>query len=185
MDDKLDEAIDRAVREMMAVEPRPGMRHRVRKRLEARRRIFTVPRIATVAAAAAVLLIVTMTTRSTRPAPETVSTDARPAAAPSTPSSRTPSITPTNPAPATTVVRHRPSDAPATPSRQVQAASIDAAILPDAAVRIAPIAAIDPIRVANLSETAMPLQVPIVTNEIRIVPIAVDPIDIPPLTEPR
>ena len=58
-EDRLDRAIDRAVREMMHVDPRPGMRLRVLARLNApaERRSWMVPRPVFAVAALAILIV--------------------------------------------------------------------------------------------------------------------------------
>src|SRR5687767_12230853 len=55
---RLDTAIDRAVRGMMQIDPRPGLRHRVAGRLEApgRRRLWLGPALASAALLAVVLV---------------------------------------------------------------------------------------------------------------------------------
>jgi hypothetical protein len=184
-DEGFDALIDRVVREMMDVEPRPGMRERVRARIEAPRAgwwSFTLPRLA-VAGAVAALLVMAVISRSTRPAPDAVPSavsEARPSATPSaSPEASRPSAgRPTLPAPPRfAAAPRRPEPAPAREDRLVRAASLDAAAAP--AVEIAPIPDIEPIRIAALSQT------PIVASEIRMVPLAMDQIEIAPLTVPR
>ena len=70
----LDRAIDRAVREMMHVDPPPGLRRRVLSRLQtqgAERRLF-VPRYAWGAAALVILVVAVMFTRDARREPAAV-----------------------------------------------------------------------------------------------------------------
>ena len=81
----LDRAIDRAVREMMHVDPPPGLRRRVLSRLEpsAARRPLFLPRYAFATAALAMLILVAMFMREHRATP--VDSDAPPSVASSTP----------------------------------------------------------------------------------------------------
>jgi hypothetical protein len=73
-DKLIDEAIDRAVRELMGVDPPAGLRARVLSRLEHRpERLRTVPRAVAYAglAAAVVLLVLVVSRREPDPAPGT------------------------------------------------------------------------------------------------------------------
>jgi hypothetical protein len=83
----LDRAIDRAVREMMHVDPPPGLRRRVLSRLRtqgAERRLF-VPRYAWGAAALVILVVGIMFTRDVRREPAAVIAQPSVAARESTP----------------------------------------------------------------------------------------------------
>ena len=67
-DRDLDDAIDRAVRAIMSVEPRAGLRGRVLDRLERRPAVvFALPRLA---GAAAAVTVATFAFLLLRPAPE-------------------------------------------------------------------------------------------------------------------
>lgn len=71
---KIDQAIDRAVRRMMHVDPPAGLRRRVMSRIEApppRRAIF-LPTYAVAAAALAILVLAVVVTRDSRVAPAPV-----------------------------------------------------------------------------------------------------------------
>ncbi len=72
---RLDEAIDRTVREMMDVDPRPGLSRRVRARLDAPRATWlTLPRLAAGAALVGVAIIaIVLVTRTPAPVPQQVS----------------------------------------------------------------------------------------------------------------
>jgi hypothetical protein len=206
-DDRLDALIDRVVREMMDVDPRPGMRERVRARLEAassRKWTLTFPRLV-LAGGVVALMLVAFISKSTRPASDdatTITSEARPggsapaSAAPPKQAANTPipQVEPQRSADRTERRRpaappHKPELAASQAQRLVRAASIDAASLDAAppevaaavapAVEIAPVTDIDPIRIARLSQT------PIVPSEIRIAPLAMDQIEVAPLTLPR
>jgi hypothetical protein len=101
---KIDQAIDRAVRRMMHVDPPPGLRRRVMTRIEAPpRRAFFLPGYAVAAAALAVLVLAVVVTRDRRVAPP-------PVAAPSA------VVAVQTPPAVTPVVRAPDSDAPAAPA---------------------------------------------------------------------
>lgn len=72
---RLDEAIDHTVREMMDVDPRPGLSRRVRARLDAPRATWlTLPRLAAGAALVGVAIIaIVLVTRTPAPVPQQVS----------------------------------------------------------------------------------------------------------------
>jgi hypothetical protein len=98
----LDRAIDRAVREMMHVDPPPGLRRRVLSRLEtpvAKRRLF-VPRYAWGAAALVILIVAVMFTRDDRSEPVTVVPQPPVAARESTPPLEPSAAPPRAPVPA-------------------------------------------------------------------------------------
>lgn len=188
-DKRLDDAIDRAVREMMSVEPRTDLRARVLAELEGgAARVALWPRLAFAGAAVAVATVL-FTTVAQRP------TERReePAVAAALPSTRG-SVTPVPaspgaappiphlgegrpsgmPKPTGAMTQHRPAVAS---DRSIQAASIDtldtAVVEPVTSVdRLGPI---EPLGIATLD--ALPLSTP----EIVINPITVEQIDIPPL----
>jgi hypothetical protein len=83
-DKQLDDAIDRAVHEMMDVEPRAGFRQRVASRIEAPPpRLLTPWRLATLGAAAAVVvLVVAISFRPSDTVPRIASTEVAPAQPP-------------------------------------------------------------------------------------------------------
>lgn len=101
---KIDQAIDRAVRTMMHVDPPAGLRRRVMSRIEAPppRRAFLLPAFAVGAAALAILVLTVVITRDSR-------VDPAPVAPPSVVAEQTPPAV--NP-----VVRAPEPDAPAAPA---------------------------------------------------------------------
>jgi hypothetical protein len=104
----LDRAIDRAVREMMHVDPPPGLRRRVLSRLQtqgAERRLF-VPRYAWGAAALVILVVGVLFTRDVRREPAAVIAQPSVAARESTPPRESPAAPPQ--APRTTASRVSP-----------------------------------------------------------------------------
>jgi len=191
-DSLLDAAIDRAVREMMSVEPRADLRRRVLAELAGEpARAALWPRLAFGSAALAVVAIFVFmfVNRPTDPAVEQAIVRSQPpAVAPgNTAGAREPG-TGTAPKtagrapdraeepPARTVARR-----PVVENRPVQAASLDTAepiaIEPMASVeRLKPI---DPIGIANLDAPEVP------AAETSIKPITIEPIEITRLTPPR
>jgi hypothetical protein len=158
----LDKAIDRAVREMLDVEPAADLRARVIAQLPAagsRVLVFGVRRFAVLAAAAALLVLgVTLARRSEPPAKPPVVAhggdqqlppDARPLAPLESPSPSQPVVSTSKKA--------------ARPAALASAASMDATV---AASAIDPLESITPIEVAPIGQTS----------------IAPDPIAVRPLT---
>jgi hypothetical protein len=166
------------VRDMMSAEPRADFGRRVRARLERPPHVlFTIPRVAAVAAlsAAVTLFVLTRDNRPTPPPTPRVAIntppEARPAATPPDRASATPDV-PRTSATAT------PERAVPLPDRRVQAASIE---ISDTAATTAvePLTPIAPIALSTLT------QEPIGKPEIRITPLDVSPIEIAPLITPR
>jgi hypothetical protein len=173
-DRRMDEAIDRAVKGMMQVEPAPGLSRRVLARLEppvARRR-FTMlvsPRgLAAVGVAATVAIGAVLLLRPAAPrVPESVTVTRQPPAV-------QPQQPPTVPAPS-----HAPS-VPASagrgPTRIEQPVRVDrrveAANVPqyESETHIAPLTAIDPIGFA-----------PVRSQSIGVSALSIDPIQVAPL----
>jgi hypothetical protein len=179
MDDKqIDHAIDRAVREMMQVDPRPGMRARVIARVS-RPEPRTNPwmRITAAGSLVAALLFVTIMLGRPEPAPgPTPTTIAEaPRSAP-----QQPVATPLT-QPERAPVRRVPRQAapPLAESRLVQAASFEAAEPFEPSVTIDPIAPIEAIQVTELTTKAID------STEITIPPIPVATIDVAPLPPPK
>lgn len=191
-DSHLDAAIDRAVREMMSAEPRADLRERVLSELQdAPARTTLWPRLAFGSAALAVA-VVTMLVLVDRPADrpgERVAVSTSPAA-------ESPRQGPVNPpAPARKasapveggrIRGDGPESAPAPrgragTDRPIQAASIDAA----GSIAIAPVmplARLDPIEPIALSRLDAS-HIPAPTIDIK--PIAIEQIEIAPLTPQR
>jgi hypothetical protein len=197
-DRQLDDAIDRAVRDLMRVEPRADLRARVLAELEAApARLTPWPRLAVggaVLALAAILLALLL------PRPAERIDDARIAHTrpPSAPTETAPA--PISPAPdrgpaTASFGNHarRPAPVPdvGLPARErgatdrlIQAASIDTLDRPDAAAgdatsRVERLAPLDPIRISTLDSLDMS------TPDIVMTPITVGAIDIAPLTPQR
>jgi len=175
----LDDAIDRAVRDIMSAEPRPGFRGRVLGRLERRDAgawRFAVPAFAAALALALVVLAVIQEQRPaapTQPSPSTtVATRPAPAVAAPTsplsePASTSPAVTPRVSAP--TVRRVAPG--------LVQAASVDDAPVVDDA-QLTPLNEIVPLSVGSLPDTRLQTR-DISIGELSLPPIAVEPLPLP------
>jgi hypothetical protein len=177
---RLDRAIDRAVGELMQVDPRPGLRHRVAGRLDAPvRRTSWIVQAATAAALVAVMVVSWMLLRGPAAPPAAPSqTAVSPALAPATPPAQThaPTPTPVTTEPARTARRPQArGEADFGPRRgRVAAANVDTAKPRGAAyaasplspgVAVAPIAPImilpievQPIVIAPLTFSAMPIR---------------------------
>jgi hypothetical protein len=183
-DSRLDAAIDRAVRDLMSVEPRAGLRERVLAELTGEpARAAWWPRLALGSAAVAVAVVVLLMIANRpaerphvdRPIAGAVTPEAEPGNTGSPPEPDKPTLPMRAGAPSV----RTPAQRPVVEDRLVQAASIEAsepiAIEPMAAVeRLAPI---DPIRIARL-ETPAGL-------DISIKPITIARIEITPLTPQR
>jgi hypothetical protein len=177
----LDDAIDRAVRDIMSAEPRPGLRGRVLGRLERRAAgawRFAFPTVASALALALVAFAVIQrrpatptqpspsTTVATRPAPSV----AAPTAPLSEPPSTSPAVTPRVSAP--TVHRVAPG--------LVQAASVDdesvVPVVDDA--QLPPLNEVVPLSVGLLPDTRLQTR-DISIGELSLPPIAVEPLPLP------
>jgi hypothetical protein len=190
-DSHLDAAIDRAVREMMSAEPRADLRERVLSELQdTPARTPHWPRLAFGSAALAVAVVATVVLVDRLP-----DRPVERVAISTSPATESPRQGPVNPAPArrasAPVDRGRtrsdgPDGAP-TPhgrtaiTRPIQAASIDAA----ESIAIAPmmplarLAPVEPIALSRLDASHIPVPI------IDIKPIAIEPIEIAPLTPLR
>jgi hypothetical protein len=193
-DSHLDAAIDRAVREMMSVEPRADLRQRVLAELvEEPTRATLWPRLAFGSAALA-LLIVFMFVFARRPVDRggepTIVQSQPPASVPGNPRGATGPAAETAPKsagresrgtdrlPTRAVARSR---RPGAEDRQIQAASIDTgeAIAIEPLTPVESLTTIDPIGIAKLDTPQAS------TSEIALKPITIEPIEITPLTPPR
>lgn len=171
-DDRIDKAIDRAVQEMLGVEPPTGFAARVRSRLEApRRRPLVWPALASAAAVAAivVLLVVSREPAGVSPALPPVQSAAR-AAAPE-------GETPKPPAPP----RSEPADpAERSPKRAVTQVPDSAALPPfDSDVAIAPLEPVGSIDVTTVSVEAIASPEIAVESLPPIAPVNVQPLPPP------
>jgi hypothetical protein len=183
-DSHLDAAIDRAVRDLMSVEPRAGLRERVLAELTGEpARAAWWPRLALGSAAvavAAVLLLMIVNRPAERPQVDRpIAGVVTPAAEPGHSSNPPEPDKPTLPMRAGGPSVRPPAQSPVVENRLVQAASIEAsepiAIEPMAAVeRLAPI---DPIRVARIETPA--------AADISITPLTIARIEITPLAPQR
>lgn len=179
----LDAAIDRAVREMMSVEPRADLRQRVMAELvEEPARATWWPRLAfgSAALAAAVIIVLMLVNRpADRPVDRTIAQTQPPASAPDTTGKATGPATGNAPksiaggpalvdGPKPRIVAPRPviGGRPVIEDRPVQAASIDTTEL----------SAIEPMAPVERLKSIEP---------IVLSPIALAPIEIRPLTPPR
>jgi hypothetical protein len=187
-DRDIDDAIDHAVRDIMGVEPRAGLRARVLDRLERPRAgLFAVPRLAAAAAVVAIAVIAFFVMRAAPeriPAPEIAGITA-PVAAPDTPPATVAAPTTTakaEPAPRREVPRSAPrrprtpagQDIVEFPARGVVAAATVAGAMPP------PGEAVDVV--------PMPLDPgaqPIAIEAIRIEPLAVERIVVAAIPPPR
>ena len=181
---QLDEAIDRAVREMMSVEPRRDLRARVLAELGGPpARVSLWPRFAfgSMALAAAILVFFLLAKPPTDRSVEHTEAGARPPA-PVTESTAAARSLPSAPVRERVLTRDgqrgRLARAPAVEDRTVRAASVDSVELM-AADRTAPddrLPPIEPIRISRLED------VPVSTSPIDIQPITIERIEIAPLT---
>ena len=188
---QLDEAIDRAVREMMNVEPTGDLRQRVLDEIAGAPQ-WVLPWRALAAASAAlaaiVLLIVNLITRQPAPPESRVaSTRAVPPIQQTTPPPATKPSTPSQALPRNTLpIAQRPGRstsfvAPHTAQeRLVEAASIPGPLSPETSTTPAgPLAPVLPIAMTLLDTP------PIRTSEIEITQITLEPIEIVPLPSRR
>jgi hypothetical protein len=175
-DDQLDTAIDRAVRELMDVDPRPGMSHRVRARLETSPRpILTVRRLVTASALVLALLILAFATgRRERPADSIAVSKPPP----------TPTESLTNPQ--DMPLRQKPTDAVRSrvtsaerEDLRVQAVSLETLDVSTVPIQIEPMTPIAQIGIPRLEHK------PLDSDVVTIKPLLIEEIEIAPLTSPR
>ncbi len=173
MNDKhLDDAIDRAVREMMSAEPRPGMRHRVLAQIGTRpSSLLTLPRLATAAGLLIVAIGLFFANRSTEPQPMTVAVQK-----PAPPTSAGPA--PTAPVKPTEVVVG-PARGPVQDDRplagRVQAASVESEDPGEPFVQIEALQVIEPITMTQVEQKQI----------LTLKPITIEPLEIAPISTPR
>jgi negative regulator of sigma E activity len=176
----IDDAIDTAVRDIMGAEPPAGLRHRVLRRLSEpeRRRLFTVPRLAVVAAVALAVVIGTVLVRR-----DQTTASIRVASAP-VPVRQ---IEPTAPTkggrdsePVAIADRHpRTSDTPARTRgrREPDARMVSATSVADAdTVVIAPLDAIDKIQTAPVGAEVVRI------DQITVAPLQMEAVRVDPLS---
>ena len=173
---RLDEAIDRAVHEMMHVDPRPGLSRRVAARLAVPRTArLTAPRLAS--AAALILLALAaalLVTRTPAPVREQVSVT-RETIPPAPRVNRAPATTPEQPA---RVPPARVTRAPGSPRRGGN--TIEATPPFASNVQIAPLADLTPIAVEPAGPRALDAPEVVVTPLAPLEPLRVDPLSSTP-----
>jgi hypothetical protein len=177
-DRKLDEAIDRAVREMMDLEPQAGFRRRVLERVgQPRRGWLTVPRLAgAVAFAAAVIVFVLIgLDRQTAPPSAPAATIAGRPQAPAV--VQPPAVqTPRSPAtPPITRTRRRDDRLSSAGRGRTASAEVQAAAFMEDDIAIAPLETIHPLSIPAIAETRL------TTNELAIDELRLAPLTIQPL----
>ena len=182
---QLDEAIDRAVREMMDVEPRGDLRARVLAELGGPpARVSLWPRLAfgSMVLAAALLVFFLFAKRPADRAVEHSVAGARPPAPVAGPTAATRSPVPSTlgrePGLTSEGQRGTPARTPVFEDRPVRAASVDSAefMAADPTAPVDRLPAIEPIRISRLED------VPVSTSPIDIEPITIERIEIAPLT---
>jgi hypothetical protein len=169
---ELDDAIDRAVREITNVEPKPGLDRRVRARLEqpGGTRVVWWPRLAAAGLTAAALLAFAMMNWRTpdSPPPAVVIATPRPV-----PALRIEGpVAAARPAPETAPRHRRPPGVAPLPMNLVRAASVTET---ETAVAVVPLEAIAPIQMAPVEPESMHV------SQITIDPIQVRPLRLEPL----
>lgn len=194
---RVDDAIDRAVREIVQHDPRPGLRRRVLGRLDAPVRRAAV--MARLAFAGGVIVLIVMTTvvlrdsrRLESPPPPIATTAPAPP-----PSNQTAPVRTAKPAPVTPrsrIAAAAPRSIPPTaeqPVRRsigVQQGRVIATSLPDdlPAPRVTPAAVFVPTETdVTAAPVEWPAPVPITVRPIEVPPIAIVPLRIAPLAPPR
>ena len=177
----IDRAIDRAVRDIMRVDPPAGLRRRVMARIEAPpRRSILFPRFTVAAAALAVLVLTVVLMRPTAPAPAPIQQAAAPAAPAAAPR-------PVTPAPAKVTAASRPATGPKIEKiRMPPVANVfgSGSGVSSTSLRDAPDAA----RVETVDQgPAEPAGVlaPIAVRPLNVPPIAVEPLRIPTIAPPK
>lgn len=187
-DRDIDDAIDRAVRDIMGVEPRAGLRGRVLDRLERPRAgLFALPRLAGAAAMVAIAVIAFLVMRPAPeriPPPEIASATA-PVGAPDTPPAGEAA-----PAPAAAAEPAPPQEVPRTAPRRTRTpAGLDIVEFPArGVVAAATVAGAMPPAGEAVEVVPMPLDPgaqPIAIQAIRIEPLAVDRIVVAAIPPPR
>jgi hypothetical protein len=186
---KLDVAIDRAVRQMMAVDPPPGLRHRVIARLkhqEAPAWRF-LPRFAMAGGALAVIVLAVVMMRpgaSVAPPQESVvaTTAPQPQPAPPTVAEAPPRIV----TPPPTVAGPRREPLPAPPQMAEVFGTRDARV---AAATVADVPMDDPFTPETEPGTTFRSPIaglpPLRIEDLQVLPLQVPPLRINPLFEPR
>lgn len=183
---RIDEAIDRAVRDIMHREPPPGLRRRVLARLEEPEPRRFVPRLAFALAAAIVVIGATMTVMRTTSAPQPA-----PAAAPATVAAESPRVPPPQAAPPPAIAsplasvpirRQAAATRPRRPQPVTDAAELTRIFGPRQG-RVAAAGLPDDLRVPSAPTTTALVEPPgglAALPPIEIPPLRIDPIPVPP-----
>lgn len=177
----LDDAIDRAVRDIMSVEPRPGFRGRVQERIIERRGsglgtrrsgLWTRSLPALAGAIAVLVIALVLVQRGPQlPAPPPPTTSPRPVTAPSTPVLPSASIDPTG-------TRKPPEESVrrAGPSHRLETGMVQAASLEDPDdMLLEPLNSVAPLVIATIDATRLATR-DISIGELSITPITVEPL---------
>ena len=171
----LDDTIDRAVRDIMSAEPRPGFRGRVLDRIEDRRHSrFKAAWMPALAGAAAVALIAFALL------PRGSQSPARPSSAPVSTTATAPSAAANPPSPerpATPDRRRVASVLSAAPAGRVVATSVDDTSADAEDALLEPLTAVAPLAVDEITETRL------TTRDISIGELSIAPIDVAPLPQ--
>ena len=172
----LDDAIDRAVRDIMSAEPRPGFRGRVLDRIGNRRHAgLNAAWLPALAGAAAVALIAFAL------APRGSQSPPAPSPAPVSTAVTTPSATVTPaPPPERPVTQERSRVAsmlPVAPANRVVATSVDEASTDTEDVLLEPLNGVAPLALAEISKTHL------TTRDISIDELSIAPISVVPLPQ--
>ena len=184
---EIDDAIDRAVRDIMSVEPRAGLRSRVLDRLE--RPAAGWFALARLAGAAALLVIVAIAFLMIPPAPRPVAppTIASSAPAPAPPSVPPPAVAPpyagvpADSAPTRRVRPPQPPRAPVQPSRPLFPAQGVVAAASVAGDSTAALETIEPVAPLPVAAGASPIAI----QAIQIEPLTIERIVVAPIPPPR
>jgi hypothetical protein len=185
---QLDDAIDRAVRDIMRAEPRAGLRGRVLTEIERQPRGFVLrPAFAGAALLAVAAILVAVLMRPSRtPSPETTAVrHEQPAAAPAAPAS--PVVAPPQaPTPS-------PNGPPSRPPAPRSAATSRVVFPPQGTVTAAnaPVDVEAPVTLVSLPDSAIGTadaktpEPPIVVPRIEVLPISIEPVAITPIPRSR
>lgn len=183
---RLDAAIDSAVRQMMAVDPRAGFRQRVLARLDRPAPVVAWwPRFALAGAALAAIVLAVVLLRPAPPANEVQMVETQPPAAPvTTPASVAPDPDVEAPAPVGPTLTAR------TPAPKVEklpdAPRVDNVFGTPPDGRVAAANAVDPPAAPPVEDAgaALPPLAPIEIPAIEVPPIEIKPLTLTPLTPP-
>lgn len=194
-DRDIDDAIDRAVRDFMSAEPRPGFRARVLERLARRPSTwFALPRVAAAAALLVILVAAVQMARHARPlTPPPTPTESTAEARPEAPAGRALEAPPADvrPAPAPASGSASRAESPAAPPRRTPAppdtppSSAGPQFPPRGAVAAATLVGASSAPSATIDGMPVPLAPdaePLVIEPLTIAPLAIEPLVVAPLS---